>query len=261
MNRSSHYLIGIDLGTTNSVVAYIDTSDTPSDASPEIRVFDVTQVVAPGEVRAAPALPSFLYFPTESEIESAAFDLPWEHRSSAIAGVAARDHGTLVPGRLVSSAKSWLCQDAVDRTTEILPREAEPPEPMISPVEASARYLMHLRSAWNHAISAEEGSNPERLFENQQIVLTVPASFDEEARELTVEAARRAGLEHLTLLEEPLAAFYAWVATHRQTIATEVQDGDLVLICDIGGGTSDFSLVRAHVIGSDVPVSYTHLTL
>ena len=257
MNRSSHYLIGIDLGTTNSVVAYIDTSDTPGDASPEIRVFDVTQVVAPGEVRAAPALPSFLYFPTESEIESAAFDLPWEHRPSAIAGVAARDHGTLVPGRLVSSAKSWLCQDAVDRTTEILPREAEPPEPMISPVEASARYLMHLRNAWNHAISAEEGSAPEVRFENQQIVLTVPASFDEEARELTVEAARRAGLEHLTLLEEPLAAFYAWVATHRQTIATEVQDGDLVLICDIGGGTSDFSLVRAHVIGSEVQFERT----
>ena len=257
MNRSSHYLIGIDLGTTNSVVAYIDTSDTPGDASPEIRVFDVTQVVAPGEVRAAPALPSFLYFPTESEIESAAFDLPWEHRPSAIAGVAARDHGTLVPGRLVSSAKSWLCQDAVDRTTEILPREAEPPEPMISPVEASARYLMHLRNAWNHAISAKEGSAPEVRFENQQIVLTVPASFDEEARELTVEAARRAGLEHLTLLEEPLAAFYAWVATHRQTIATEVQDGDLVLICDIGGGTSDFSLVRAHVIGSEVQFERT----
>ena len=257
MNRSSHYLIGIDLGTTNSVVAYIDTSDTPSDASPEIRVFDVTQVVAPGEVRAAPALPSFLYFPTESEIESAAFDLPWEHRPSAIAGVAARDHGTLVPGRLVSSAKSWLCQDAVDRTTEILPREAEPPEPMISPVEASARYLMHLRNAWNQAIFAEEGSAPEVRFENQQIVLTVPASFDEEARELTVEAARRAGLEHLTLLEEPLAAFYAWVATHGQTIATEVQDGDLVLICDIGGGTSDFSLVRAHVTGSDVQFERT----
>src|SRR5664280_2159106 len=207
--------------------------------------------------KAVPALPSFLYFPTESEIESAAFDLPWEHRPSAIAGIAARDHGTLVPGRLVSSAKSWLCQDAVDRTTEILPREAEPPESMISPVEASARYLMHLRNAWNHAISAEEGSAPEVCFENQQIVLTVPASFDEEARELTVEAARRAGLEHLTLLEEPLAAFYAWVATHRQTIATEVQDGDLVLICDIGGGTSDFSLVRAHVTGSDVQFERT----
>jgi len=257
MNRSSRYLVGIDLGTTNSVVAYIDTSDTPIEASPEIRVFDVAQAVAPGEVRAAPALPSFLYFPTESEIESGAFDLPWEGRLSAIVGVAARDHGMLVPGRLVSSAKSWLCQDAVDRTAEILPRDAESPEPMISPIEASARYLMHLRSAWNHAMCVGEGSTPEQLFESQHIVLTVPASFDEEARELTVEAARRAGLEHLTLLEEPLAAFYAWVATHRQTIATHVQDDDLVLICDIGGGTSDFSLVRAHVSGSDVQFERT----
>ena len=257
MNHSSRYLIGIDLGTTNSVVAYIDTLDTPREGSAEIHVFDVAQVVAPGEVRAGPALPSFLYFPTESEIESGAFDLPWEERSSAIAGVAARDQGMLVPGRLVSSAKSWLCQDAVDRTAEILPREAEPPEPMISPIDASARYLMHLRSAWNHAMAAADGSDPKPLFENQQIVLTVPASFDEEARELTVEAARTAGLEHLTLLEEPLAAFYAWVATHRQTIATQVEDGDLVLICDIGGGTSDFSLVRAHVIGSDVQFERT----
>ncbi|MGB8885957.1 MAG: Hsp70 family protein [Candidatus Korobacteraceae bacterium] len=257
MNRSSRYLLGIDLGTTNSVVAYIDTSDTPSEASAKIRVFDVAQVVAPGEVRTEPALPSFLYFPTENEIDSGAFDLPWEERPSAIAGVAARDHGMLVPGRLVSSAKSWLCQDAVDRTAEILPRDAEPPEPMISPIEASARYLMHLRNAWNHAIFADKGSAPEVRFENQQIVLTVPASFDEEARELTVEAARRAGLEHLTLLEEPLAAFYAWVASHRQTIATHVEDGDLVLICDIGGGTSDFSLVRAQVSGSDVQFERT----
>jgi uncharacterized protein DUF3731/Hsp70 protein len=257
MDRTSRYLIGIDLGTTNSVVAYIDTSDTPSGASPEIHVFDVAQVVVPGEVRTEPSLPSFLYFPTDVEIESGAFDLPWEARPSMIAGGAARDHGMLVPGRLVASAKSWLCQDAVDRTAEILPRESEPPEPRISPVEASARYLIHLRNAWNHAMASAEGSNSERLFENQQIVLTVPASFDEEARELTVEAARRAGLEHLTLLEEPLAAFYAWVATHRRTIAAQVQDGDLVLICDIGGGTSDFSLVRAHVIGDDVQFERT----
>ena len=257
MNHFSRYLIGIDLGTTNSVVAYIDTLDTPREGSAEIHVFDVAQVVALGEVQAWPALPSFLYFPTEGEIQSGAFDLPWEERPSAIAGVAARDHGMLVPGRLVSSAKSWLCEDAVDRTAEILPREAEPPEPMISPIDASARYLMHLRSAWNHAMTAADRSDPELLFENQQIVLTVPASFDEEARELTVEAARTAGLEHLTLLEEPLAAFYAWIATHRETIATQVEDGDLVLICDIGGGTSDFSLVRAHVIGSDVQFERT----
>ncbi len=256
MDRSSRYLIGIDLGTTNSVVAYVDTTETHDDTS-GIYVFDVTQVVAPGELRAVPALPSFLYFPTESETASGLFDLPWEEKPAAVVGEAAREHGALVPGRQVSSAKSWLCQDAVDRTDDILPREAEPPEPMISPVEASARYLMHLRDAWNHAMSAADGSTPERRFENQDIVLTVPASFDEEARELTVEAARRAGLDHLTLLEEPLAAFYAWVAMHRHAIAEHVRDGDLVLICDIGGGTSDFSLVRARVKGDNVEFERT----
>ena len=146
MDRSSRYLIGIDLGTTNSVVAYIDAAD---ESTASIRVFEVAQAVAPGEVRTLPALPSFLYFPTEAEIASRAFDLPWEERPSSIAGKAARELGALVPGRQVASAKSWLCQDALDRTSDILPREAEPPEPMISPVEASARYLIHLRNAWN----------------------------------------------------------------------------------------------------------------
>jgi hypothetical protein len=257
MNPSSRYLIGIDLGTTNSVVAYIDTAEAPDEASSGIHGLDVAQVVAPGEVRALPALPSFLYFPTEAEVASDAFNLPWEKQPSAIVGAWAREHGALVPDRQVSSAKSWLCQNAVNRTAEILPREAEPPEPMISPVEASARYLMHLRNAWNHAMAAADGGTAELLFENQEIVLTVPASFDEEARELTVEAARHAGLEHLTLLEEPLAAFYAWVASRRHAIAAEVRDRDLVLICDIGGGTSDFSLVRTHVNGRNVQFERT----
>ena len=257
MDRSSRYLIGIDLGTTNSVVAYVDTAETPGEASSGVRVFEVPQVVAPGEVRSVEALPSFLYFPTEGEIESGAFNLPWQERPSALAGVVAREHGALVPGRLVSSAKSWLCQDAVDRTADILPRGAEPPEPMISPVQASACYLLHLRHAWNHKMAAADGSVPELSLENQEVVLTVPASFDEEARELTVEAARHAGLKRLTLLEEPLAAFYAWVAAQHQAIRAQVQDGDLVLICDIGGGTSDFSLVGAHVKGSDVQFERT----
>src|SRR5215472_6697143 len=160
----------------------------------------------------------------------------------------ARDQGALVPGRQVWSAKSWLCQSAIDRTANILPRDAAPPQPMISPVEASARYLLHLRSAWKYA-KGSEGADPKELLENQEIVLTVPASFDEEARELTVEGARQAGLENLTLLEEPLAAFYAWIARNQDVLKTHLQDGELVLICDIGGGTSDFSLVRAHVQG------------
>jgi molecular chaperone DnaK (HSP70) len=254
----SRYLIGIDLGTTNSAIAYIDSNEAASGSSPSaIRVFEVAQLTGPGEVRSEPLLPSFLYFPTEDEVSSGVMNLPWEEKPSAIAGIMARDQGALVPGRQVSSAKSWLCQSAIDRTSKVLPRQAEPTEPMVSPVEASARYLMHLRNAWNYAMAAEHGTNPEQRFENQEIVLTVPASFDEEARELTVEAARQAGLQKLTLLEEPLAAFYAWVAEHRETLGRDLKDGELVLICDIGGGTSDFSLVRAHVQDGSVEFERT----
>ena len=258
MVAPSRYLIGIDLGTTNCAVAYIDTNDAASGASPSgIRVFEVAQLTGPGEVRLAPLLPSFLYFPTEDEVSAGSVNLPWEERPSMIAGIMARDQGALAPGRHLSSAKSWLCQSSIDRTSNILPREAEPPEPMVSPVEASARYLLHLRNACNHAMAAQHGANPQQLFENQEIVLTVPASFDEEARELTVEAARQAGLQNLTLLEEPLAAFYAWVAEHHETLGGHLQDGELVLICDIGGGTSDFSLVRVHVQDGNVEFERT----
>jgi molecular chaperone DnaK (HSP70) len=258
MEGPSRYLIGIDLGTTNCALAYIDTNAPGSRASPSaIRVFEVVQLTGPGELRSAPLLPSFLYFPTEDEVSAGWVNLPWEGHPSMIAGIMARDQGALAPGRQVSSAKSWLCQSAIDRTSNILPRQAEPPEPMVSPVEASARYLLHLRNAWNHAMAAQQGVNPQELFENQDIVLTVPASFDEEARELTVEAARQAGLRNLTLLEEPLAAFYAWVAEHQETLGGRLQDGELVLICDIGGGTSDFSLVRVHVQGANVEFERT----
>jgi len=258
MEGASRYLIGIDLGTTNSAVAFVDARESANEAdSSAIRVFEVAQLISPGEVRAAPLLPSFLYFPTQDEVSSGTVSLPWEQHPSSIVGMMARDQGALVPGRQVSSAKSWLCQSAVDRMANILPREAKPPEPMVSPVEASARYLMHLRNAWNHAMTAEGATNPQQLFENQEIVLTVPASFDEEARELTVEAARVAGLENLTLLEEPLAAFYAWLAENQNVVGEHLRDGELVLICDIGGGTSDFSLVRAHLQGRNVEFERT----
>ena len=164
-----------------------------------------------GEVRTLPALPSFLYFPTEDELSAGAVSATWDEDPPMVTGVLAREQGALVPSRQVSSAKSWLSYPGVDRRAKILPAQAEPPQPMISPVEASARYLMHLRDAWNGAI----GTNAETRFEHQEIVLTVPASFDEDARELTVEAARSAGLDKLTLLEEPLAAFYAWIASNR----------------------------------------------
>jgi molecular chaperone DnaK (HSP70) len=255
MEHSSRYMIGIDLGTTNSVVAYIDKQGDKQQERPAIRVFPVPQLVAAGEVRALPALPSFLYFPSEHDLASGGMRLPWEERPGSVIGVLAREQGALAPARLVSSAKSWLSHDAVDRRAKLLPWGAELPEPMVSPVEASARYLAHLREAWNHSVATSGGA--EERFENQEIVLTVPASFDEEARELTVEAAHQAGLDTLTLLEEPLAAFYAWIAAARDPLnfAPEqgtLQEGDLVLVCDVGGGTSDFSLIRVRMASDQV---------
>ncbi len=252
---SSRYLIGIDLGTTNSVVAYLDTRDN-ADASSVIRVFPVPQLVRPGEIGSLPVLPSFLYFPTDEELSAGGVSANWNEHPAMVTGVLAREQGALVPSRQVSSAKSWLSYPGVHRRGKILPAQAESPQPMISPVEASARYLMHLRDGWNSAM----GSDEETRFERQEIVLTVPGSFDEEARELTVEAARRAGLENLTLLEEPLAAFYAWIAANRQAqVGNREQhcDGEQILICDIGGGTTDFSLIRVRRVDGELQFERT----
>jgi molecular chaperone DnaK (HSP70) len=245
------YLIGIDLGTTNSVVAYIDTEKV-ADAGSPIAVLPVPQLVAPGEVRTLPALPSFLYFPTEDELSAGGVVATWNEHPAMVTGVLAREQGALVPSRQVSSAKSWLSYPGVHRRAKILPAQAEAQQPKISPVEASARYLMHLRDTWDGAL----GNAAETRFEHQEIVLTVPGSFDEEARELTVEAARNARLENLILLEEPLAAFYAWIAAnpHAQEY---LRDGELILICDIGGGTTDFSLLRARLVNGELQFERT----
>jgi molecular chaperone DnaK (HSP70) len=260
----SRYLIGIDLGTTNSVAAYIDTQGVAA-AGSSMRVFPIPQLVGRGEVRTLPALPSFLYFPTEDELSAGAVSATWDGDPPMVTGMLAREEGALVPSRQVSSAKSWLSYPGVDRRAKILPAQAKPPQPMISPVEASARYLMHLRDAWNGAM----GTDSETRFEQQEIVLTVPASFDEESRELTVEAASSAGLNELTLLEEPLAAFYAWIEANRYGQASglpshpyldlardgngkELPNGELILICDIGGGTTDFTLVRARSVNGEL---------
>jgi molecular chaperone DnaK (HSP70) len=226
--------IGIDLGTTNSALAWAESRG-------PVRIFDVPQLVAPGEIGRQAALPSFLYFPTNAERESGIARLPWAADADAIVGVLARDHGALVPGRLVSSAKSWLSNALVDRTAALLPWGVEG-GPRISPVDASTRVLAHLRDAWNQ-VHAAEGA-PLRI-ENSSIVVTVPASFDEEARELTVQAARAAGFEKLRLLEEPLAALYAWIAAHRASLPQLISANALILVCDVGGGTTDFSLIRA----------------
>src|SRR5262247_2403511 len=249
----SRYLIGIDLGTTNSAVAYVDTQEPVTGDTPPIHVFDIPQLIAEGEVGVVPTLPSFLYFANEQDAPGS-LRLPWEDRPNSVVGVFAREQGALVPGRQVTSAKSWLCHDAVDRTAKILPWGAEHTERSCSPVEASTRYLAHLRDAWNHTMAP---GDDELGFERQDIVLTVPASFDEEARELTVKAARDAGFQKLTLLEEPLAAFYAWIVARRRLLKRYLKDGDLVLICDVGGGTTDFSLIRVQIVAGEIKFERT----
>jgi molecular chaperone DnaK (HSP70) len=256
MEASSRFLIGIDLGTTNSAVGYVDSEERPARGNPPpVRVFEVPQLVAEGEVRALPSLPSFIYFTDDAEDAAPGLRLPWEEQTDgALVGVIARERGALAPGRQVVSAKSWLCHPSVDRTDDFLPWDAEGGDKVCSPVAASARYLTHLRDAWNHSMATGEGGAlvDALRFERQQVVLTVPASFDEEARELTVTAAREAGIENLTLLEEPLAAFYAWLAAQKGGLKRLLKDGQLVLVCDVGGGTTDFSLIRVRVEAGEV---------
>src|SRR4051812_7624340 len=238
----SRYLIGIDLGTTNSALAYVDLHRGTRAGRPDIQTFPVPQLVAPGEVKDRHLLPSFLYLPGEHDLPPGATALPWDPARRYAVGEFARNHGGRVPGRLVSSAKSWLCHAGVDRSAGLLPWSAPPDVPRISPVEASARYLRHLTEAWNEVMARDR---PDDRLEKQAVVLTVPASFDDVARSLTVEAARKAGLEQVTLLEEPQAAFYCWLATHPATEAAALNPGARCLVVDVGGGTSDFSLIQA----------------
>ncbi len=252
-DSTSRYIIGIDLGTTNSAVAYIDTRTVLEGDIPQIVSFDILQLVAEHELEPRPILPSFLYFLGEHERTAEAVRLPWEQNPLCVAGIFAREQGALVPGQLVASAKSWLCHDAVDRNAKILPWGVDQPQQSCSPVEASARYLAHIRAAWNHV----HGKDAESRFEQQHVVLTVPASFDAEARELTVRAAHDAGIVRLTLLEEPQAAFYAWSVAHHATLQRELSDGDRVLICDVGGGTTDLSLIRVQIVDDDVTFERT----
>jgi molecular chaperone DnaK (HSP70) len=235
-------IVGIDLGTTNSAVAW----NAPGGRH-AARIVDLPQLVAAGEIGRHPALPSFLYLPLDSEIASGIVAQPWppmppagsDRALAAVAGVFARDHGALAPGRLIASAKSWLANPSVDRTMPLLPWGVED-GPRLSPVDASARLLAHIRDGWNYEFARTD----ERLqLASLPVVLTVPASFDEEARELTVAAAHAAGLTNLRLLEEPLAALYAWIARNRR-LAQSLGAGALVLVCDVGGGTADFSLIR-----------------
>ena len=236
----SRYLVGIDLGTTNCALAYADSQEATLDQPAPIKTFAIPQVVGLNEVAARPVLPSFLYLPSPKEFPAKSTDLPWPAAGTRVVGSFARDHGAKVPARLVSSAKSWLSHSGVDPRGPVLPWNAPEEVEKLSPVEASRVYLSHLRDAWNLEIA---GSLEADRLEHQEIHLTVPASFDAVARELTIEAARAAGLENVTLLEEPQAAFYAWLSRHPDTWRKQVKVGDTLLICDVGGGTTDFTLI------------------
>lgn len=235
--RSSRYVIGIDLGTTNSTLSYIDTAGDRC----EIKTFDIPQLVEAGTIKSLPALPSFLYLPGEYELPEGSIALPWDKNCPYVVGEFARVQGTRVPSNLVTSAKSWLSYSRVDREGPILPW-GKTSTKRVSPVEASARYLMHMRDAWNFIMA---GKDEEFILERQQVVITIPASFDETARELTAEAVGMAGIEDFTMLEEPQAAFYAWLSGHEEDWPDLVGVGRLILVLDVGGGTTDFTLISA----------------
>lgn len=234
------YIVGIDLGTTHCVVAYTESSQIDED-TPVIRIFDIPQVISPGEVKAKPLLPSFLFLPGAHDVPAGSLGLPWNSDMDYAVGEFARKRGAEIPDRLVASVKSWLCHSGIDRSRDILPWDSPEGARRIAPVAASALYLEHIRSAWNQVMAA---SDPEARLERQEIFLTVPASFDAVARELTVNAARTAGLEQITLLEEPQAAFYAWLESAADQWRQGISVDDSILVCDIGGGTTDFSLIQ-----------------
>ncbi len=230
------YVIGIDLGTTNSTLSYAEIrADADPFAPANVQLMPVEQLENPGEVRESDLLPSFLYLPGQSDFPAGTIALPWDANRPYVVGRLAQKRGSENAGRLVSSAKSWLSHSGVDRTAALLPFRAPEGVEKISPVEASRRYLEHLAEAWNAKM-------PDSPFADQQVLVTVPASFDAVARELTLEAAKQAGYQNVTLLEEPQAAFYAWIERHPDW-RERVKVGDLILVVDIGGGTTDFTLI------------------
>lgn len=215
------YVIGIDLGTTNCTIAYASKSEPAL-----IKQLSIPQMIAPGQEGEALTLPSFLYFPLDGECAN----------SEAFPGIFARNRGAEIPARMIASAKSWLCHDGIDRREKILPLAGEEPHCKLSPLEACARLLQHLRETWEKKIS-------DAPFHKQQVLITVPASFDPSARQLVQEAAGIAQYPNIILLEEPQAAFYAWLHNHEAQWRTELSEHDTVLVVDIGGGTTDFSLI------------------
>ncbi len=233
--NNKHYSIGIDLGTTHCVLSYADITDPDADEITQ-EVLQIPQLTAPGVIEDKAQLPSFLYQAHEAEINDGETALPWTAKPDYLVGEIARNLGTKTPIRLVSSAKSWLCHTGVDCKSAILPNEAPEEIERVSPFQASSAYLEHLCSAWNK-------QHPEAPIQDQEITLTVPASFDPAARKLTAEAAQKAGLNNAILLEEPQAALYSWIEKSEGDWRNHANVGDIILVIDIGGGTTDLSLI------------------
>lgn len=244
--NKARYIVGIDLGTTHTVVAFVDTQ-TDSD---QIHLFEIEQLVAMGEVSARPLFPSLRYHPAAGELPANELTLPWDcaipEEGDPVFGEFARELSARVEGRAVVSAKSWLSHQAVDRNAEILPWGGMEGVKKISPVEASASYLAYVRDAWNHRY-------PQYPFQEQEIVLTVPASFDETARSLTLKAAQQAQMCNIRLLEEPQAVCYDWLHRHKQDLGERLSDSKLMLVCDVGGGTTDLTLIQISRGASNQP--------
>ncbi|NQZ57245.1 MAG: Hsp70 family protein [Lentisphaeraceae bacterium] len=244
---TSPFIIGIDLGTTNSSIAYVDTRE----AEPQSKTLLIPQIIAPGEIAKESSLPSYIFLPEMSTLAPGSLNLPWDSEDTDMsAGQYARKLGSTQPGRVVASAKSWLCSENVDRMGPVLPAGTQDGR-KISPLDASTIYLSHLANAWDAQMA---GDDEELKMANQQVILTVPASFDAVARELTVLAAEEAGLL-VTLLEEPQAAFYNWLHEHDENWRDEVVAGTSVLVCDIGGGTTDFSLIGVNDNAGDLELN------
>lgn len=241
-STKAQYLIGIDLGTTNSVLAYCEIQDDL--AHSPVAIFDIDQLVGAGEVARKPLLPSFRFHPADNQFQEHDLTLPWDNQTvvddlpNAIIGEWARELGAKVEGRQVSSAKSWLSHDAVDRESDILPWSSGDDVEKISPLIASASYLNHMRQSWDH-------HHPIHKLEQQEVVITIPASFDESARNLTLQAAKLAGLPNIHLLEEPQAVCYDWYSRHLDSASELLENIPSILVCDVGGGTTDLSLISA----------------
>ncbi len=237
--QAPRYVVGIDLGTTNSALCFVDTDISPW----HVEMFRVPQWVDIGQFEQRETLPSFHYELTPQEAAAGKWQLPWQDASDeSCVGVYARDAGLRHPGRRIASAKSWMSHGGVDRSADLLPWHGDADVSRMSPVDAAAKYLAHFRAAWDHV-------HPTNPLNQQDVVITLPASFDEIARELTVQAARRAGLHRVFLIEEPQAAFYSWIDSHANAWHERVAAGQLILVCDIGGGTTDLTLIRVSRAG------------